>query len=132
MAKASIEMACWDLAAKSRGVSLSALLGGTREAIATGISLGIQRRPEVLADRAKAALAEGYRRIKLKIAPGADLAFVRAVRDALGYEAPVMVDANGAYTLDQAVRLRELDAFDLLMIEQPLGHDDLEIGRAHV
>jgi O-succinylbenzoate synthase len=125
MAKASVEMACWDLAAKSRGVSLSELLGGTRTAVATGISLGIQQDPETLTDRARAALAEGYRRIKLKIAPGADVAFVRAVRKALGYEAPVMVDANSAYTLDEAAPLRELDAFGLLMIEQPLAHDDL-------
>jgi O-succinylbenzoate synthase len=101
------------------------ILGGTRTAVATGISLGIQQDPETLTDRARAALAEGYRRIKLKIAPGADVAFVRAVRKALGYEAPVMVDANSAYTLDEAAPLRELDAFGLLMIEQPLAHDDL-------
>ncbi len=125
MAKAAIEMACWDLAAKTLDVSLSNLLGGSRGEIATGISLGIQRDPETLVEYARAALAEGYRRIKLKIAPGADVPFVRAVRTALGFGAPVMVDANSAYTLGDSARLRELDAFDLTMIEQPLAHDDL-------
>jgi O-succinylbenzoate synthase len=118
-------MGMWALAAEQGGVSLSALLGGTRDVIDTGISLGIQPTPEKLVDRAAAALAEGYRKIKLKIEPGHDVAFVRAVREALGPDAPLMADANNAYTLDQADVLRELDAFGLMMIEQPLAWDDL-------
>jgi O-succinylbenzoate synthase len=125
MAKASVEMGCWALAATARGVSLSHLLGGTRERIVTGISLGIQRSPEALVERALRAREAGYRKIKLKIAPGMDVAFVRAVREALGPQASLMADANSAYTIADADHLAELDAFDLIMIEQPLGQDDL-------
>ena len=125
MAKAAVEMGCWELFARSCGRPLSALLGGTRERIVTGISLGIQASPEALVRRARAAVEQGYRKIKLKIAPGADVPYVRAVREALGPQVHLMVDANSAYTLDDAEHLRQLDAFDLLMIEQPLGRDDL-------
>jgi O-succinylbenzoate synthase len=125
MAKAAVEMGCWALAAMARSVSLSRLLGGTRERIVTGISLGIQPSPDALVERALRARAAGYRKIKLKIAPGMDVAFVRAVREALGPEASLMADANSAYTLADADHLAQLDAFDLIMIEQPLGQDDL-------
>src|ERR1051326_2292548 len=125
MAKAAVEMGCWELFARSCGRPLSALLGGTRERIVTGISLGIQASPEALVRRARAAVEQGYRKIKLKIAPGADVPYVRAVREALGPQVHLMVDANSAYKLDDAEHLRQLDAFDLLMIEQPLGRDDL-------
>ena len=125
MAKAAVEMGCWALAAERRGVPLAELLGGTRERIATGISLGIQASPEALVERARAAVAAGYRKVKLKIEPGADVAYVRAVRDALGPAAHLMADANSAYTLGDADHLAELDAFDLMMIEQPLAQDDL-------
>ena len=125
MAKAAVEMGCWALAAELRGVSLAALLGGTRERIATGISLGIQATPEALVERARAAVAAGYRKVKLKIQPGADVVYVRAVREALGPSAHLMADANSAYTLADADHLAELDAFDLMMIEQPLAQDDL-------
>jgi O-succinylbenzoate synthase len=125
MAKAAVEMGCWELAARSLGRSLSACIGGTRERVVTGISLGIQATPAALVDRARAALEQGYRKIKLKIAPGADIPYVAAVREALGSGAHLMVDANSAYTPDDAELLRKLDAFDLLMIEQPLGRDDL-------
>jgi O-succinylbenzoate synthase len=125
MAKAAVEMGCWALAAERRGVPLAELLGGTRERIATGISLGIQASPEALVERARAAVAAGYRKVKLKIEPGADVAYVRAVRGALGPAAHLMADANSAYTLDDADHLAELDAFDLMMIEQPLAQDDL-------
>jgi O-succinylbenzoate synthase len=76
--------------------------------------------------RAERALRDGYRKLKLKIEPGADVAFVRAVREALGPEAPLMADANNAYTLADTDRLRQLDELGLLMIEQPLAWDDLE------
>ena len=125
MAKAALEMGMWALAATKDGVSLSRRLGGTRERIPTGISLGIQANPEALVQRARAAFASGYRKIKLKIQPGQDVEYVRAVRTALGSEVHLMADANSAYRLADADHLAELDAFDLIMIEQPLGRDDL-------
>ena len=125
MAKAALEMGCWALAAQRGGVSLSQLLGGARDRVATGISIGIQSSPDALVDRARRALADGYRKIKVKIQPGADVAYVRAVRDALGDSVDLMADANSAYTLDDAPELQKLDALDLIMIEQPLHRDDL-------
>jgi o-succinylbenzoate synthase len=125
MAKAAIEMGSWGLAAEKQGVPLSRLLGGTRDRVPTGISIGIQANPEALVERAKRALASGYRKIKLKIQPGSDIPFVKAVREALGREVHLMADANSAYTLADADHLQKLDAFDLIMLEQPLGRDDL-------
>ncbi|MBI4421361.1 MAG: o-succinylbenzoate synthase [Gemmatimonadetes bacterium] len=124
MAKAAVEMGCWGLQAVMRDVSLSRLLGGTRDRIATGISIGIQPSPDALVEKARAAAAAGYRKLKLKIKPGADVDFVRSVRQALP-GAPLMADANNAYTLAQQDRLAQLDAFDLVMLEQPLAWDDL-------
>jgi O-succinylbenzoate synthase len=125
MAKAAVEMGVWVVAAERAGVPLARLLGGTRDTIETGISLGIQRSPEALVERARAALAEGYRKVKLKIEPGADVEYVTAVREALGPDAPLMADANNAYTLADAAHLARLDALGLMMIEQPLAWDDL-------
>lgn len=125
MAQAAIEMGAWALAATKAGRSLSSLLGGTRKRIGTGISIGIQNSPEELADKAEKALAEGYRKIKLKIKPGQDLDYLRAVRDRLGPGAPLMADANNAYTLDDADHLVQLDDLDLVMVEQPLAWDDV-------
>ncbi|MXZ69911.1 MAG: o-succinylbenzoate synthase [Acidobacteria bacterium] len=125
MAKAAIEMGVWALWAEREGVSLARLLGGTQSTIATGISIGIQESPAALVDRARAALEEGYRRIKVKIRPGADIEYIGAVREGLGAAAPLMADANSAYTLAHADHLADLDAFGLLMIEQPLAQDDL-------
>ncbi|HVS59090.1 MAG TPA: o-succinylbenzoate synthase [Gemmatimonadaceae bacterium] len=125
MAKAAVEMGCWGVAAEAQSVSLSTLLGGTRDRVATGISLGIQREPALLVQRARAAMAAGYRKIKVKIQPGQDIEYVRAVRDAIGSKIDLMADANSAYTLDQADHLAQLDAFNLIMLEQPLGDDDL-------
>jgi O-succinylbenzoate synthase len=125
MAKAAVEMGCWALAATAEGVPLSKRIGGTRDRVATGISLGIQANPAALVERAAAALAQGYRKIKVKIAPGSDIAFVRAVREALGADIHLMADANSAYTLNDADHLAQLDEFNLIMIEQPLGADDI-------
>jgi len=125
MAKAALEMGMWALAATKERVSLSNRLGGTRERIATGISLGIQQTPDALVQRAQAAFAQGYRKIKLKIQPGQDVEYVGAVRTALGRDVHLMADANSAYRLGDADHLAQLDAFDLIMIEQPLGRDDL-------
>jgi O-succinylbenzoate synthase len=93
--------------------------------VATGISLGIQPTPDALVERARAARAAGYNKIKVKIAPGADVPFVRAVREALGPDVHLMADANSAYTLADTDHLAQLDDFDLIMLEQPLGQDDL-------
>jgi O-succinylbenzoate synthase len=93
--------------------------------VATGISLGIQPTPEALVQRAAAACAQGYRKIKVKIAPGSDVAFVRAVREALGADVELMADANSAYSLADTATLQQLDEFELLMIEQPLDREDL-------
>jgi O-succinylbenzoate synthase len=125
MAKAAVEMGCWAIAAAKQGASLSEVLGGTRDRVPTGISIGIQASPEALVERAERALAAGYRKIKLKIQPGADVPYVRAVRDALGRDVHLMADANSAYTLADAGHLQRLDPLDLIMLEQPLGRDDL-------
>ena len=125
MAKAAIEMGMWAIGAEQAGLPLARFIGGTRETIATGISLGIQKSPAALVDKARAAIEQGYRKVKIKIKPGADVDYVRAAREALGADAPLMADANNAYTLDDVDRLAALDALDLMMIEQPLAWDDL-------
>jgi O-succinylbenzoate synthase len=125
MAKAAIEMAAWELAARTEGVSLSRKLGGSRDRIQVGISLGIQKSPEVLVEKARAALERGYKKVKIKIQPGQDVEYVRAVREALGPEAPLMADANNAYLLEDCGSLLELDRLGLMMIEQPLAWDDI-------
>ena len=125
MSKAAVEMGIWGLEATRLGMPLSRLLGGTRSEIDVGISLGIQASPLALVQRVAGALAEGYRKVKIKIMPGSDLEFLRAAREAAGPDAPLMADANNAYTLDDAERLAQLDELDLMMIEQPLAFDDL-------
>ena len=125
MAKAAIEMGCWGLFARKTGESLSHVLGGTRTQVPTGISIGIQSNPNALVERAMRARADGYRKIKVKIQPGADIDFVRAVRNALPEDTELMADANNAYALSDAAHLKQLDNFHLLMIEQPLHRDDL-------
>ncbi len=125
MAKAALEMGCWALAAEVRGVPLATLVGGTRDRIATGISLGIQPSPDELARRVTRARDEGYQRVKVKIAPGADLAFLQAAREALGPHASLTADANSAYTLADADHLAAMDEVGLTYLEQPLGQDDL-------
>ena len=125
MARAAVEMGGWALWAEREQTSLARVLGGTRNMIATGISIGIQENPDVLVDKARAALSAGYQKIKLKIRPGADLDYAGAVREALGADAPLMVDANSAYTLSHSDHLAEFDPLQLMMIEQPLAYDDL-------
>jgi len=123
-ARAGLEMACWDALARSRDQPLSSMLGGTRAQILSGVSLGIESKIEPLLDRIARFQEEGYRRIKLKIAPGWDVEVVRKVR-ARFPSIPLQVDANSAYTLDDLPTLQALDDFDLLLIEQPLAHDDI-------
>ena len=125
MARAGLEMGCWGLEAEVRGLSLAELLGGERDEVDTGISLGIQSGPAVLADKALEARAAGYRKVKLKIRPGADVDYVRSVRSALGSAVPLAVDANSAYELTDLAVFEALDELELLMIEQPLGASDL-------
>lgn len=123
-ARAGLEMACWDALGRACGRSLADLLGGTRTRIVSGVSLGIEADIGILLDRIDRFLAEGYRRIKLKIAPGRDVDVVRRVRQRHP-EIPLQVDANSAYTLADLETLRRLDDFGLLLIEQPLAHDDI-------
>jgi o-succinylbenzoate synthase len=123
-ARAGLEMACWDALARAQGLPLHGLLGGTRSEILSGVSLGIETRIEGLFEQIDRYLEEGYRRIKLKIAPGWDVDVVRQVRER--YPTVLLqVDANSAYTLEDLPTLRALDDFDLLLIEQPLAHDDI-------
>lgn len=124
MAKAAVEMASWALVAERDGMPLARLLGGTKTEIPTGISIGIQDSPQALVARVGRALADGYRKIKIKIGPGHDLEYLRAVRAAYP-DAPLMADANNAYSLADADHLRQLDDLNLIMIEQPLAHDDI-------
>jgi O-succinylbenzoate synthase len=125
MARAAVEMGIWALEAERRGHALAGLIGGVRERVEAGISLGIHDSPDALAHKAKAMLEAGYRRVKLKIRPAADIDYVAAVRAALGPDAVLSVDANAAYTPADAGHLGLLDAFELAMIEQPLDGEDL-------
>lgn len=124
MAKAGLEAALWDAFAKERGISLSRLLGGTRERIDVGVSIGIQSSPKELVRKVAGYLQEGYKRIKIKIAPGSDLEFVAAVRKEYP-DIPLQVDANSAYKLSDIDIFRAMDKHNLLLIEQPLGYDDI-------
>jgi len=124
MAKAGLELAFVDLVARLRGEPIAGLIGGTRARVEVGVSLGIQPTVDALDERVNHFLALGYRRIKLKIKPGADVPVVEEIRRRHP-RILLSVDANAAYTLADAALLRRLDAFDLLMIEQPLAHDDL-------
>lgn len=124
MAKAALEMAAWDLWARRQGVPLYRLLGGRGGAIGAGVSIGLQQDEAALLAEVEAEVAAGYRRLKIKIKPGRDLALVEAVRRRFP-DLALMVDANSAYTLADAGPLRELDRYRLLMIEQPLAWDDI-------
>jgi O-succinylbenzoate synthase len=124
MAKAAVEMAAWDLYARLEQAPLSRVLGGARDRIASGVSIGIQDSLDDLAAAVERELAAGYRRIKIKIKPGWDLDAVATIRRRFG-SVPLMVDANAAYTIADADHLARLDDFDLMMIEQPLDYDDL-------
>ncbi len=130
MAKAAVEAALWDLHAQTLGTPLAALLGGTRERVPAGVSVGIQPDLDTLVSRAAAYVDEGYQRVKLKVKPGWDVEPVAAVR-ARFPDLPLSVDANAAYTSADAAHLTELDRFGLLMIEQPLAYDDL-LGHARL
>ncbi len=124
MAKATLSNAVLDAELRARGVSLAAYLGADKGRVACGVSVGIPPTTEQLLEQVAGYLAEGYRRIKLKIEPGRDVERVDAVREAYP-DTILSVDANAAYSLDDVATFRALDRFDLLMVEQPLHHDDL-------
>jgi O-succinylbenzoate synthase len=124
MAKAGLEAALWDLFAKSENISLSEKLGGKLRKIEVGVSIGIQPSESDLIKKVEGYLAEGYKRIKIKISPGNDIRFVQALRK----EFPkilLQVDANSAYTLDHIDLFKKMDEYNLLLIEQPLGYEDI-------
>jgi len=124
MAKAAVEEALWDLKARMKTIPLHKLLGGVRESIESGVSIGVKKSIELLLKEIGLRLEEGYRRIKIKIKPGWDVNVVREVRNRYK-EVPLQVDANAAYSLNDIHVLKALDNYRLLMIEQPLGYDDL-------
>ncbi len=123
MAKAALENAIWDLEAQREGVSLSQLIGGVRDRIPCGVSLGIQKSIPELMDIIERELAAGYQRIKLKCKPGWDVEVFEKVRNQWP-DIMLSCDANSAYKLRDADHLVTFDSFDLLMVEQPLWHDD--------
>ena len=129
MAKAAVETAILDAELRAAGVSFATRLGGVRDAVDSGVSVGIMASVPQLLDAVDGYLAEGYLRIKLKIEPGWDVDVVRAVREHVGPDVLLQVDANTAYTVDDAEHLAGLDPFDLLLIEQPLPEDDI-LGHA--
>jgi O-succinylbenzoate synthase len=124
MAKATVENALVDLAAKRLGVPLHELLGGPRKRVPSGISIGLQESPEALLREVAEAVARGYHRVKVKVKKGKDVDYVAAVR-ARFPDLPLMADANGDYRLEDAAHLARLDAFGLTMIEQPLSYSDV-------
>ena len=124
MAKAAIEMAVLDAELRSKGESFGKFFGAVRPAVDCGVSVGIHASIPDLLNTVGGYLDQGYRRIKLKIKPGWDVEPVRAVRERYG-DVPLQVDANTAYTLDQAALLAKLDPFDLLLIEQPLPEEQV-------
>lgn len=124
MAKAGIETACWDLEAKKLGVPLWRHLGGVNQTIECGVSIGIQDSPQQLLEKIRVELDAGYKRIKIKISPTWDYEVIKAVRKEFG-DILLMGDANSAYTLADIDKLKSLDEFDLMMLEQPLPHDDI-------
>jgi O-succinylbenzoate synthase len=125
MAKAALEMGVLDAELRAEGRPLSRELGAVRDRVPSGVSVGIMDSVDQLLDAVAGYLDEGYVRIKLKIEPGWDVEPVRAVRERFGDGVLLQVDANTAYTLSDARQLARLDAFDLLLIEQPLPEDDL-------
>jgi len=124
MAKGSLEAAIWDAEAKQKGLPLWKLIGGEREEIASGVSIGIKGSLDELVAAVKKELAAGYQRIKIKIKPGIDLEPVKRLRQEFP-RIKLMVDANSAYRMEDWPLLKQLEGFYLMMIEQPLGWDDL-------
>jgi O-succinylbenzoate synthase len=124
MAKATLEGALWDLLARVMGKPLFRLWNGAKERIPCGVSVGLQKNTDALLDTIRGYLAKGYRRIKIKIKPGKDVPLLESVRKEFP-DIPLMADANAAYTLADTSLLQSMDAFRLMMIEQPLHFEDI-------
>lgn len=124
MAKAALENALWDAEAQQKNVPLWKLLGGARNEIACGVSIGIQDSIDQLLEKIQIELSAGYRRIKVKVKPGWDVNVLERIRSRWP-DITLSCDANSAYSLDQSEHLRSFDQFNLLMLEQPLWHDDI-------
>lgn len=124
MAKAGLEFALWDLYSRSLRKPLYKVLGGVRDRVESGISIGVIGDLSALTKAVDKYLERGYRRVKVKVKPGWDLEPVKAIRKTFG-EIPLMIDANASYTISYASIFKELDKYELLMIEQPLHYDDL-------
>ncbi len=124
MAKACVEDAIWDLYGKIKGKTLQNLIGGTKDKIPSGISLGIQQNVSILLEKIEAAVMKNYQRVKIKIEPGWDVDIIKQIRDQYP-DLPLMVDANNAYRLKDLDIFIKLDKFDLMMIEQPLQYYDI-------
>lgn len=124
-AKHALESALWDLRARQEGISLQRLLGGQRDEIVVGVVVGVSDSIDEVVNECVVRRDEGYRRIKLKIAPGHDIEVVRHVRGALGDDYVLQVDANGAYTTEHIEYLGQLGAFNIQFIEQPFADDDI-------
>ncbi|MGE7091230.1 o-succinylbenzoate synthase [Lysinibacillus sp. NPDC048646] len=124
MAKSTLEGAIWDIYAQQTNQSLAAALGGKKDKIEVGISIGIQKSMEDLVGLVDGYVKEGYKRMKIKIKPGWDVEVMRTLRETFP-DVAFMADANSAYSLDDADTLKQLDAFHLTMIEQPLASDDI-------
>lgn len=124
MAKSALEGSIWDLYAKENNISLAKALGGTKNKIDVGISIGIQDSLEDLLQVVEGYVHEGYKRMKIKIKPGKDIDILKGVRERFP-EVNMMADANSAYTLKDIELFKRLDDLNLTMIEQPLAHDDI-------
>ena len=127
MAKAALEGAIWDLYAKRTGISLKQVIGGTRDAIEAGVAIGMKNHDLMMGEISR-LLEQGYKRFKVKIMPGDDIELIKRIREHYP-DIPLMADANSAYTLKDIDRLKELDQFNLQMIEQPFAVEDF-IGHA--
>lgn len=134
MSKACVEAALLDVQLRDQNISLAKFLGATKSRVASGVSVGIQNSLDDLVRVVGEYITQGYVRVKLKIEPGTDIELVRTIRKEFGDELLLQVDANAAYTIADASHLKQLDAFNLLLIEQPLPEDDLaghvELSRA--
>jgi O-succinylbenzoate synthase len=124
LARAGLEMALWDLFGRAQGRSLREMLGGERSSVPVGVSIGLQADEHSLGAVVDDFLEEGYQRVKLKIKPGVDLSMVKYVREAHP-DLALQVDANSAYTLEDASVFQEMDEYELILIEQPLAEDDI-------
>lgn len=124
MAKSTIEGAIWDIYAQQTNQTLAAALGGTKDQIEVGISIGIQKSIDDLVAVVDEYVREGYKRIKVKIKPGWDVEVMRTLREKFP-DVAIMADANSAYRLEDAALLKQLDEFNLTMVEQPLASDDI-------